>query len=307
MTSTSIRRPQDRPSAAAERRRALVVRIGALGDVLLTRRLAHSLSLAGLRSTLFAPERHAALLRADPWIDGVFDSESPRFAGAFAGTWPEEHGRFDVAVLISQSVELCRAAKAAAKTVIQIPPGPSRDDAPIAQQWTDAASAACRPFTGKLPLLITDLGRAVVSGATLIHPGSGSPQKCWPIERFVRVSRTLQVEGHRLLWIRGPAEAHFPGGASGFEVIEHPSLEVLSATLASARLFIGNDSGISHLAAAVGAPTIVIFGPTSDSVWRPDGPRVQTIRSALGELDAVRVAEVMAAISDFARLPWSGA
>ena len=307
MSPTSIRPPQDHPPAAAAGRRALVIRIGALGDVLLTRRLTHSLSLAGLRSTIFAPERHAALLRADPWIDGVFDSESPRFTDAFGGTWPEEHAGFDVAVMISQSVELCRAAESAAMTVIQIPPGPSRDDAPIAQQWADAASAACRPFIGRLPLLTTDLGRALVSGATLIHPGSGSLQKNWPIEGFVRVSRTLQQEGHRLLWIRGPAESHFHSLASGFEVIERPPLEVLSATLARARLFIGNDSGISHLAAAVGAPTIAIFGPTSDRVWRPDGPRVQTIRSASGELDAVSVAVVIAAINGFARLPRSDA
>ena len=83
--------------------RALVMRIGALGDVLLTRRLTYSLFLAGLRSTLFAPARHAAILLGDPWIDAVLDSESPERIAPFGGQWPDSLGRFDVALSLSNS------------------------------------------------------------------------------------------------------------------------------------------------------------------------------------------------------------
>ncbi|MEO5761336.1 MAG: glycosyltransferase family 9 protein, partial [Vicinamibacteria bacterium] len=63
------------------------------------------------------------------------------------------------------------------------------------------------------------------------------------------------------------------------------------------RVFIGNDSGVSHLSAAVGAPTMALFGPTSDVVWKPDGPRVATVRHATQELKAIDVESVLAAIS----------
>ena len=150
MTSTSNRAPGATETGGAAGRRALVIRIGALGDVILTRRLTYSLSLAGVRSTLLAPGRHASLLLGDPWIDAVLDSESGAFAPAFAGSWPKE-ARFDMAVLISNSADLEKAAGLAAAKVIRLPPEPGRDDVPIARQWAEAARGVCLPFTGALP------------------------------------------------------------------------------------------------------------------------------------------------------------
>ncbi len=126
-----------------------------------------------------------------------------------------------------------------------------------------------------------------MANAVLIHPGSGSAQKNWPADRFIELSRTL---GPR--WVSRGLDSRTGGGtsppeASAFEILDRPALGVLGATLAAARLYIGNDSGVSHLAAAVGAPTLALFGPTSDAVWRPDGPRVQTVRApgrALAEI-----------------------
>ena len=54
------------------------------------------------------------------------------------------------------------------------------------------------------------------------------------------------------------------------------ALEELAGVLASASLYLGNDSGVTHLAAAVGAPTIAVFGPTDPVIWAPVGPRVIT-------------------------------
>lgn len=278
-----------------------MIRIGALGDVLLTRRLTYSLSLAGFQSTLLAPGRHASLLLADPWIEAVLDSESPRFAGAFNGSWPAESG-FDVAVLISNSDDLESAARLAAADVIRVPPEPARDDAPIARQWADAARAVCLPFTGVLPLLETKAREAITSGATLIHPGSGSRAKNWPIDRFIELTGRLEALGHRVVWIRGPAEADLPAGIPPDQVIDRPSLRALAATLARSRVFIGNDSGVSHLAGAAGAPTLVLFGPTRASVWRPDGPRVHVVPARRGKLSSIRVEDVVAAVDNVARL-----
>jgi ADP-heptose:LPS heptosyltransferase len=284
-----------------------VIRVGALGDVLLTRRLTYSLARAGLRSTLFAPARHASLLRDDPWVDGVLDSESPRFARAFSGEWPGEQKQFDLAVLISQSPGLAHAALSAATSIIHVPPGPSCEDISIARQWADAAGEAGAPFAGPLPHLGTEGMNEVTAGATLIHPGSGSPSKNWPVERFIELSQALKAAGHRVLWVRGPAEGDFPAAASGFEVFDRPPLGALSAALACSGLFVGNDSGVSHLAAAVGAPTVALFGPTSDVVWRPDGPKVVTVRSLTGRMEDIAPGEVLAAIEPLARLSSSQA
>lgn len=56
------------------------------------------------------------------------------------------------------------------------------------------------------------------------------------------------------------------------------SLVELARSLAGARLYIGNDSGVSHLAAAVGCPTVVLFGPTDPRVWAPRGGHVTVVR-----------------------------
>ncbi len=275
--------------------RALVIRIGALGDVLLTRRLTYSLRLSGFRSTLFAPARHATLLQADPWVDGILDSEAPAFSAAFAGCWPKSLGGFDAAVVISHSHDLIAAARGAATTSIRIDPAPVREDAPVSLQWAEAAAALGAPFTGVMARLETRAQEAAFVGATLIHPGSGSPRKNWPIERFVELSRNLERAGHKVVWIRGPAEMGLKEAWAG-ERIDRPSLHTLAATLAASRLFIGNDSGVSHLAGAVGAFTVTLFGPTRGEVWRPDGPRVRTVRASSGALDDIPVGAVLDAV-----------
>ena len=293
MKSTSNRSPGGPEPTLGAKPRALVVRIGALGDVLLSRRLCYSLSLAGYRSTLMAPRRHASLLLADPWIEAILDSESSGFAAAFAGLWPHEGAAFDIALSISNSNDLAEAARLAAARVIRISPGPERDDASISQQWADAAHAFCAPFTGVLPLLEATAPETVASGATLIHPGSGSPRKNWPIERFVELDRRLVALGHRVAWIRGPAEADPPEEISLDRVIDRPSLQTLASCLGESRLYVGNDSGVSHLAGAVGAPAVVLFGPTRASVWRPDGPRVQVVPSRSEALSDIPVEAVI--------------
>lgn len=61
-------------------------------------------------------------------------------------------------------------------------------------------------------------------------------------------------------------------------------LYLLACWLARARLYIGNDSGITHLAAAVGTPVLALFGPTDPAVWAPRGPHVRVVRWAGGAL-----------------------
>jgi ADP-heptose:LPS heptosyltransferase len=104
----------------------------------------------------------------------------------------------------------------------------------------------------------------------IVHPGSGSPRKNWPLARFQELARRLQAE-----WaVR----------EDGSPVIE--DLYQLACWLKSATVYIGNDSGITHLASAVGAPVVALFGPTDPAVWRPRGEQVEVVkRDSMEEID----------------------
>ncbi len=102
----------------------------------------------------------------------------------------------------------------------------------------------------------------------IIHPFSGSPRKNWPLEKFRELARQLD----RLMpveWCAGPEDPPLEGAARIDDLYE------LACWLARASLYIGNDSGITHLAAAVGTPVLAMFGPTDPAVWAPRGPNVR--------------------------------
>ncbi|HEY9139548.1 MAG TPA: glycosyltransferase family 9 protein [Bryobacteraceae bacterium] len=105
----------------------------------------------------------------------------------------------------------------------------------------------------------------------VIHPFSGSPRKNWPLEKFRLLARGLE----RTMPVRWCAGAEDPplDGAQRFD-----DLYELACWLAQASLYIGNDSGITHLAAAVETPVLAIFGPTDPAVWAPRGAHVRIAR-----------------------------
>jgi ADP-heptose:LPS heptosyltransferase len=118
----------------------------------------------------------------------------------------------------------------------------------------------------------------------VIHPFSGSARKNWPLDRFRELTQQLALP---VRWCAGPEETL--DGAVRFE-----NLYDLACWLAGARIYIGNDSGITHLAAAVGAPVVAIFGPTDPAVWAPRGKRVSVVS---GKLEEIRVNEVLNAVA----------
>ncbi len=119
----------------------------------------------------------------------------------------------------------------------------------------------------------------------VIHPGSGSKKKVWPLERFIELVQILQSRYQlHILIVLGPAEGMEVQRA--FEKIGPPSLTIvrglsllqLASIMEGCKLFIGNDSGISHMASALGIPTIAIFGPSDQKVWSPKGEKVLVVR-----------------------------
>ena len=125
----------------------------------------------------------------------------------------------------------------------------------------------------------------------VIHPIASSRDKTWPAERFLTIAAHLGIEP---VFIAGPGE-----DLSAFQpyrtVIGAPLSEIKNL-LANASLFIGNDSGPAHMAAAFGLPVVVLFGPSNVDVWRPWKTSSETLVGADG-ISSISVEQVTAALS----------
>ena len=146
-------------------------------------------------------------------------------------------------------------------------------------------------------------------GFVAIHPGSGGRSKCWPASRFAKLAVELACrDGVVPLVFFGPAdtaaheefEAAMPPGVDWQCVEQRPLRDVL-ALLSLARGYVGNDSGVTHLAARV-CPTLAIFGPSNAHAWSPLGSRVRVLRAPDGKLERLSVDAVQDAWTEVAAL-----
>jgi hypothetical protein len=123
------------------------------------------------------------------------------------------------------------------------------------------------------------------SATIAVHPGSGSARKNWPLDRWRALLEQLDAP---LLIVGGEVDEQALHALSSFgEVCVSRPLPEVATRLAACRGFIGHDSGISHLAAAVGTPCLLLFGPTDPEMWAPPGAHVRVVRrgTALADLD----------------------
>jgi heptosyltransferase III len=140
-----------------------------------------------------------------------------------------------------------------------------------------------------------------------IHPGSGGPQKCWPVNHFAAVIERLWQQGRPVLLLAGPADTErvrdlinlvaTPPRPEMFKTLTHAPLLEVARHLQPCRCYLGNDSGITHLAAMLGVPTVALFGPSDPAVWEPVGPCTKVLYGRL--LEQVPVNVVMEAIDAF--------
>ena len=128
----------------------------------------------------------------------------------------------------------------------------------------------------------------------LLHPGSGGADKRWPLQSFQVLAEQLTGDGLSCAMICGPAEDTDSQIKPTSEValIRQDCLSDLIALSAAADLFVGNDSGPGHVAAAVGTPTITLFGPTNPAIWRPLAPYSHVVNAPDGALELLEVADV---------------
>jgi heptosyltransferase III len=112
--------------------------------------------------------------------------------------------------------------------------------------------------------------------AVLMHPGAGAEWKRWPAERFAATGTELVRRGLRVALLQGPADeaavaAVQDHAARPFPVVPPLEARALGALLSQVPCYLGNDSGVTHLAGASGVPTVALFGPTDPATWRPLG------------------------------------
>ncbi len=282
----------------------LVLRGGALGDFIVTLP-----ALAGLRARwpaarieLAGNARAAELARNRGLLDAVHSQHEARWGALFGDAplnlalvvwlaefdlvlsyWPDPDGALSRKFPVRAGQTFLAAAALPTEA-----PAAAHYCAPLRQLGIEPGAlhhplspVNARPFTE-------------TSAAVAIHPGSGSSRKNWPVERWLELMRTLPSP---ILLILGEAERECwaPLTSAGIAAHVRPAvdlpLETLVTQLGGCRLFLGHDSGISHLAAACEVPAILLFGPTDPAMWAPPVPTVRVLQPG-PTLETISVADV---------------
>ena len=286
----------------------LVIRGGALGDFILTLPaiglLKHGLPDA--RVDVLGYPSIAGLAVAGGYADAVRPIEHGPLAGFFAAGgdldegWCEYFAGFDVVVSYlydPQGVFRENLERAGVETLIE---GVAKVDPATGEH---AARQLARPLES-LALYLDDpaprlalAGRGEAVGRVAIHPGSGGAAKNWKLERWIRLGIELEQP---LLLVSGEAEESklaelgraWRGAGIDFIHADSWPLAELAGALGECGLFFGQDSGVSHLAAATGAECVLLFGPTDPEVWAPANASVEVLRSPTREMAGIGYREV---------------
>lgn len=253
-----------------------------------------------------------------PLVDLLHGEASPRLGGWLRGV--------DRAVALTEHDYASTLERLGVPLVVQARPAPPPGVHAVA--WlcsnivgVDAVRADATPRLDLSDVEVARAGRVIASlgleRPVVIHPGAGESWKCWPPARYARLAEALVDQGQEVLLSVGPRDAEtlheiWADLRVSLPTIPRVSRRELAGLLAHARLFIGNDSGVTHLAAAVGARTLALFGPTDPASWAPRGD-VRVLRACVARarpstgirvcldphcLEGLTVDEVVAAAHD---------
>jgi ADP-heptose:LPS heptosyltransferase len=127
----------------------------------------------------------------------------------------------------------------------------------------------------------------------VIHPVAAATAKTWPAERFLQVARWLEASGTEVVIIGSAADDLSPFRA--FRTLRGAPLSEIQSLIASAVVFVGNDSGPAHMAAAFAVPSVVLFGASDPAIWGPWRTRCEVL-TAHGAISEIRTEQVIAAL-----------
>jgi ADP-heptose:LPS heptosyltransferase len=302
---------------SAQAGRILVIRGGAIGDFILTLPVLAAVRAHFPRARLeVLGYRHIAQLAlAGGLADAVQSIEARSLAGFFARGGPlapelEDYFAgfaivlsylYDPEQVFGDNVSRCFRGQFIA--------GPHRPDEAAGLH---ASEVFLKPLerlaifeADPVPRLTLQPAVQGARGAVAFHPGSGSERKNWPESSWsALLDRVLSVPSRRVLLVGGEAEGErvqrLAATVAGdrVECAFQLPLPDLAARLLSCELLVGHDSGISHLAAALGLPVLALWGETAEAVWSPRGPRVRVLRGPAG-LASLQVATVLRELNGF--------
>ncbi|MCF6522847.1 glycosyltransferase family 9 protein [Streptomyces sp. JJ36] len=271
----------------------LVLRALGLGDLLTAVPALRALRRAHPERPLVlaAPARLAEAAAATGAVDRLLPAEGPgravpgrlEWAGPPPAVAVDLHGNGEASHRLLRALRPVRLL-AFADPAVPDAPGPEwREDEHERRRWCRLLEAYGVPADPE-DLHIPVPGRpSPAPGATVLHPGADAAARCWPPERFAAVAAGLRRAGHRVVLTAGAGEAELAHGIArraglpptavhggGADV---PFAE-LTALVAGARAVVSGDTGLAHLASALAAPSVVLFGPVSPVLWGPpDHPR----------------------------------
>lgn len=241
---------------------------------------------------LVARGEFALLLRDAAVVDEIHSLDDRAWAPLFSDdpaldAAPRLHGETPAALwswfFRPPSDSFLRAAPALVPGAAHVIVYDSSAGRPVSRDWFErTAAAAGRPVSdedfeacARLPRSGSPRPDPVDGPLAVVHPGSGGRNKRWPAERFLALVDVLAGRGVAGLLVTGPAEedGDWEGRLlpAGWRLLKTPSLPELAGRLSSCLLYLGNDSGVTHLAAAAGALTVALYLDENLPAWRPFG------------------------------------
>jgi ADP-heptose:LPS heptosyltransferase len=270
----------------------VVLRGGALGDIVLTLPVLQALRdfYPGCLITLVAPYPQAILARHH--ADQLLDLNSAKLVALFKpGTSLQdevrEYLRADLILSYLSDPDRMIEEKLTLSATARFLQGPFRLDLecqPAVKQLAQPLGILGIPSIDPVPRLTAPAPTQPMTRLA-IHPGSGSRNKNWPIGHWAVLLDELMPMFDEVLLILGEADTEIAEAVRPLIPVTklrpcvNRSLWDLVSELSQSTLFIGHDSGVTHVAAATGVATIALFGPTDPSIWAPNGDHVIVIRS----------------------------
>jgi ADP-heptose:LPS heptosyltransferase len=147
--------------------------------------------------------------------------------------------------------------------------------------------------TGEIPRATVCSGLTPIEGRyVVLHPFASAPEKTWPAEKFRELARYLELSKLEPVFLAGEHDDITPFSSHR---VFRGTLEEAKAVISGASLFIGNDSGPAHIAAACGKPSVVIFGSSKPAIWGPWKTESEVVMAPEGIAQAP-VSRVVAAL-----------
>lgn len=307
--------PEHHPSQPQPQRpqpRVLVIRGGAIGDFILTLPALRLLrdTIAGCHLEVIGYPGIAALAQAASLADTVRSLEHRTMAPLFAKNAPidealAQHLRsFNMVVSFLYDPDgLFRASleRVGVKTLIECNPRVQPDGGHASKQLAQGLEKIAMFLEDEHLLRAHFESKPPPQKRVAIHVGSGSPKKNWPLAQWLTLAAEIQTDDTEIVFITGEAEEarglHLPAHHTTWHSL--PLVE-LARQLATCTAFLGHDSGISHLAAACGVPSLLLFGPTDPAVWAPPQPWVTVLLEETGDLATLEYQRVKMAAAQVA-------